>query len=37
MPPIKGGTPEFRAQQQREWMQDRALLKSKLNPEAEPE
>ncbi len=37
MPAIRGGTPEFRAQQQREWMEDRASLQSKLNPEAEPE
>ena len=37
MPAIRGGTPEFRARQQREWMEDRASLKSKLNPEQDAE
>ncbi|MGQ0485524.1 MAG: hypothetical protein ACT4SY_09265 [Hyphomicrobiales bacterium] len=35
MPAIRGGTPEFRAQQQREWMETRAGVKMKMDPKTE--
>lgn len=35
MPAIRGGTPEFRAQQVRDWMDYRETFKEKLVPEPE--
>jgi hypothetical protein len=37
MPPIRCGTPEFRAQQGRQLMEDRASLRTKLHPDPDPE